>query len=296
MKKLLLFALALTATTGLKAQDMLIFKDKTVEEVKVLEVTPEYIKYREFGAPEDAATFSVEKDYLNKVIFENGRVINMSVSLMDDERIYAGQKRRAIKADVAGISSNYTFITYEQVIDPSRSWEAGFIFIGAGFDTGNLDGEQENAMGGGVNIGYKFKRSPNFYMSRMRYGHILRGTYIKPNMFVNLYNYDLIDYNHPPDPVTFMYPTTRESAVAASVQIDFGNQLVFSDQFLVDYAFGLGYGFTTKQSTSWWNAPASNYGFTGGRRQGTDWNGNPTYTSPLTFNFTLRVGYLMGEK
>ncbi|MEY2962945.1 MAG: hypothetical protein RL754_206 [Bacteroidota bacterium] len=294
MKKLLLIALGFTAFQTAKAQDMLIFKDKTVEEVKIIEVTPDFIKYREFGADENAAVFSVEKDFLNKVIFETGKVLDMSKSLINDERIYADQRRRAIKLDVAGISSNYSFITYEQAIDPSTSWEAGFLFIGAGFDSGSLDGERENAMGGGVNVGYKFKRSPNFYMSRMKYGHIMRGTYIKPNLFVTLFNYDLVDYNHPPDPVTFMYPTTRETAVAASAQLDFGNQLVLSDQFVVDYAFGVGYGFTTKQNTNqWWTPPAVNYGFTGGRRQGVDWNGNTTYSSPLTYSVTLRVGYLM---
>ena len=91
-------------------------------------------------------------------------------------------------------------------------------------------------MGGAINMGYKFKRSPNFYMQRMRFGHIMRGTYVKPNLFVTTYNYDKIDYDHPPDPVTFMYPSTRETAVAGSLQMDFGNQLVFADQFVLDYA------------------------------------------------------------
>ena len=119
------------------AQDMIIFKDKTVEEVTIVEVTPDYVKYREYGAPINSVTFSIEKDYLSKLIFESGRVIDMSISMMNDERVYAGQRERTIKLDVSGISSNYTFISYEQAVDPSTSWEAGMIFIVAGFENQN---------------------------------------------------------------------------------------------------------------------------------------------------------------
>lgn len=278
MKNWILGLLLVGAGLEAQAQDMIIFKDKTVEEVKVIEVAPDVIKYKEVNAGKDAVIFTVEKDYIKKVVFESGRVIDMTKRIIDDKRIYAGQRDRALKIDVAGISNNYTFITYEQSIDPSTSWEAGIIFVGAGFQS-NFWGD-ENAMGAAINMGYKFKRSPNFYMARMRYDHILRGAYIKPNLFVSTFNYDRIDYDHPPDPVTFMYPTTRETAVAGSLQLDFGNQLVFSDQFLVDYAFGIGYGFTTKDT---WNL--TNYGFYGGL--GSD------FDSPYTYSFTLRIGYLM---
>ena len=277
MKKFILTLVLFGTAMSLQAQDMIIYKDKTIEEVKIVEVTPDYIKYREFEAPEDAVIFSVERDYIKKLVFESGRVMDLSLEMINDNRVYAGQRDRAIKLDVAGVSGNYTFITYEQAIDPGTSWEGGVIFIGAGSQSNFWS--DENAMGAGVNMGYKFKRAPNFYMQRMRYGHILRGAYIKPNMFVNIFNYDMVDYDHPPDPVTFTYPTTREFAVAGSLQLDFGNQLVFSDRFLVDYAVGIGYGFTTKDT---WNL--TNYGFYGGL--GSD-------LSPYTYNFTLRVGYLM---
>ena len=279
MKKIALLMLFVFAGLEAFAQDMIIFKDKTVEEVTIVEVTPDYVKYREYGAPINSVTFSIEKDYLSKLIFESGRVIDMSISMMNDERVYAGQRERTIKLDVSGISSNYTFISYEQAVDPSTSWEAGMIFIGAGFENQNVVSDPERAMGLGLNMGYKFKRSPNFYMERMRYGHILRGAYVKPNLWLNVFNYDRVDYDHPPDPVTFQYPTTRQSATAGTLMIDFGNQLVFSDQFLIDYAAGVGYGFTTKYVN--WNP--SNYGFLGGAGSGT----------PYTFSFTLKVGYLL---
>lgn len=280
MKKFLLVLFALGTGFTAKSQDMLIYKDKTIDEVTIMEVTPDFIKYREYGSPINSVVFTIEKDYLNKVVFESGRVMDFTKQMINDMRVYAGQKDRALKLDVAGISGNYTFISYEQAINPSTSWEAGVLFIGAGFENQNGWNDPENAMGGAINFGYKFKRSPTFYMQRMRFGHIMRGTYFKPNMFVTTFNYDKTDYNHPPDPVTFMYPTTRETAMAGSVQLDFGNQLVLADQFILDYAFGIGYGFTTKDT---WNL--SNYGFFGGA--GSDLG------APYTYSVTLKMGYLM---
>lgn len=295
MKKLLLILACSVAFLEVAAQDMIIYKDKTIDEVTIIEVNPDFIKYREYGSPVNSATFSIEKDYLSKIIFESGRVMDLSKTMMDDERIYANQKRRALKIDLAGINSNYSFVTFEQAINPNKSWEAGIIWIGAGFDAESFDSfTYENAFGGALNFGYKLKRSPNFYMNRMRYGHILRGTYIKPNVFMNLYQYNLEDRMHVVDPATMEWPITRESAFALSAQIDFGNQLVFDNSFLVDYSFGLGYGFTSKLSPEQgFNPPAVNYGFIGGRRQVYDWQGQPKYSSPITFSFAIRIGFLM---
>ncbi len=281
MKKFLLTIFILSLSYTAKSQDMLIYKDKTIDEVTIIEVTPDFIKYREYGSPVNSVAFTVEKDYLKKIVLESGRVMDFSQQMINDSRVYAGQRNRAIKIDVAGVSGNYTFLSYEQSVTPSTSWEAGVIFVGAGFESA-IWGD-ENAMGAGVNIGYKFKRSPTFYSQRMRFGHIMRGSYFKPNMFVSTFNYDKIDYDHPPDPVTFMYPTTRQTAVAGSVQMDFGNQLVLADQFLIDYAFGVGYGFTTKNT---WNL--TNYGFYGGAGSDID--------APYTYSFTLKVGYLLNSK
>jgi hypothetical protein len=97
---------------------------------------------------------------------------------------------------------------------------------------------------------------------------------------ITTFNYDRIDYDHPPDPVTFMYPTTRESAFAGAAMLEFGNQLVLSERLMVEYSAGFGYGFTTKQV--YWNY--SNYGFSGG--VGTD-------LAPYVWNFGLKVGYLL---
>ena len=291
MKKFLLTIFILSLGYTVKSQDMLIYKDKTIDEVTIIEVTPDFIKYREYGSPVNSVAFTVEKDYLKKIVLESGRVMDFSQQMINDSRVYAGQRNRAIKIDVAGVSGNYTFLSYEQSVTPSTSWEAGVIFIGAGFESNVNDDYRENAMGAAVNIGYKFKRSPTFYSQRMRFGHIMRGSYFKPNMFVSTFNYDKYDYDHAPDPVTFRRPTVRQTAVAGSVQMDFGNQLVLAEQFLIDYAFGVGYGFTTKIAYN-----LTNYGFYGGAGSypTSQWGSNNR--PPYTFSFSLRVGYLLNSK
>jgi len=106
MKKFLLALFVLGTGFTAKSQDMLIYKDKTIDEVTIIEVTPDFIKYREFGSPVNSVIFTIEKDYLQKAVFESGRVMDFSQQMIDDARVYAGQRDRALKIDVAGFSAN----------------------------------------------------------------------------------------------------------------------------------------------------------------------------------------------
>ena len=109
MKKFLLTIFILSLGYTAKSQDMLIYKDKTIDEVTIIEVTPDFIKYREYGSPVNSVAFTVEKDYLKKIVLESG-VMDFSQQMINDSRVYAGQRNRAIKIDVAGVSGNYTFL------------------------------------------------------------------------------------------------------------------------------------------------------------------------------------------
>jgi hypothetical protein len=62
MKKFLLTIFILSLSYTAKSQDMLIYKDKTIDEVTIIEVTPDFIKYREYGSPVNSVAFTVEKD------------------------------------------------------------------------------------------------------------------------------------------------------------------------------------------------------------------------------------------
>ena len=58
MKKIALLMLFVFAGLEAFAQDMIIYKDKTIDEVTIVEVTPDYVKYREYGAPINSVTWN----------------------------------------------------------------------------------------------------------------------------------------------------------------------------------------------------------------------------------------------
>ena len=97
--------------------------------------------------------------------------------------------------------------------------------IGLGFNN------PEDAVGLGMKAGYKFIRSPDHFIRGMRYAHILKGGYVKPEL--SFARYTLRSKN--------------EDVVKAALMVNLGKQWIFSDVFLVDLYFGVGYGMTTSR-------------------------------------------------
>ncbi len=97
--------------------------------------------------------------------------------------------------------------------------------IGLGFNN------PEDAAGLGLKAGYKFIRSPDHYIRGMRYAHILKGGYVKPELAFARYNLRSRD----------------EEVIKAAIILNLGKQWIFSDVFLVDLYIGAGYGMTTSR-------------------------------------------------
>ena len=55
-----------------------------------------------------------------------------------------------LRLDIGAISQNYMFVVYEEAINPSSSWEAGALFVGAGYENQNGWNDPERAMGAGL--------------------------------------------------------------------------------------------------------------------------------------------------
>lgn len=73
MKKML-FLLALTACKiTLQAQDTIVLKSEVIENVKVLEVTPDVVKYRKNGNP-DSTFISEKRSNIQMIKYQNGDV------------------------------------------------------------------------------------------------------------------------------------------------------------------------------------------------------------------------------
>lgn len=239
MKKLPLIsviALFFFINTGLIGQDQIVKKDQSVIQCMVKEIGMDEIKYT---LPDYSADliFSIGKDQIIKIIFADGKEMSFKDEMTDPEN-YIENRKNAIKVDfISPLTGNTTF-SYERSIKPGGSWESTLGIIGLGAES-----EYNNVFGLFMRFGYKFIKSPDFYLRGMRYAHILKGSYIKPEMSFGSYSYDdrIYDYSG-------YYPYTsrveRKSNTFASLMLNFGKQWVYDNSFLVDMYGGIGYGFS----------------------------------------------------
>jgi hypothetical protein len=213
------------------AQDRIIKRDGIIIEAKVEVVGSEEIKYilPEYGPD---LQFGIRKSQVDKIIFANGREMFIDhlelareTTEMNSADLFLVQRRNALKMAFLSPLTGTTSFTYERALKPGRSMEFTISFIGLGFNN------PEDAAGIGLKAGYKFIRSPDHFIRGMRYAHILKGGYVKPEF--SFARYDL--------------RTKNEEVIKAALMVNLGKQWVFSDVFLVDLYFGVGYGMTTSR-------------------------------------------------
>jgi hypothetical protein len=264
--KYLLFII-LFSSFQLSAQDRIIKTDRDTIVCKVKEISTDEVKYI---IPETSMdiVFGIDKNDIIKIILENGKELSFSHSLYG-AKTYENQKKHALKVNfLAPLTSNMTF-SYEKLIRPSRSWEVSLGIIGLG-----VDNNDENPSGVFAKFGMKFIKSPDFYLKGMRYAHVLKGTYVKPEIAFSTYSYENSHYNFG------LFPSDnddRETNWAMAFNIIVGKQYVFNDIFLLDMYFGLGYGFSKANSDE-----SYHYGFSGGNSD-----------TPLTVTGGLKIGILL---
>lgn len=264
-----LLVIILFSSFQLSAQDRIIKTDGDTIVCKVKEVSTDEVKYI---LPETSLDimFGIDKNHIHKIILENGEELIFSHSLYGT-KTYETQKKHALKFNfLAPLTGNTTF-SYERLIRPSRSWEVSLGIIGLGDDI-----DDEDPRGAFAKFGMKFIKSPDFYLKGMRYAHVLKGTYVKPEIAFSAYSYDrwgCYDYM----PGYSSSDIDRETNWAVALNIVVGKQYVFNDIFLLDMYFGLGYGFSGNK-----DCEAYHYGFSGGNED-----------TALTVTGGLKIGILL---
>ncbi len=220
----------------LQAQHRIVKRNGDIIECKVLEVGSEEIKYS-LAEYNFQVQFSILKREVDKIVFENGQELTIDHAAAvresaesNSEDLFLVQNRNAVKINFLSPIMGVTTFSYERAIKPGQSIEGSAGIIGLGFN--NLD----NAIGVGLQAGYKFMRSPDFYFNEMRYAHILKGGYVRPELAFASYN--LRDKDR--------------SVTKFAVLLNIGKQWVFSDVFLVDLFFGLGYGYSSAREFEDW--------------------------------------------
>ncbi len=267
--KLRLSAILLFITTMLCAQgkydDKIIKRDGEVILCQIREVGDDEIKYALEKFRSDVI-FGIDKNRVASIQFGDGHELKFSDSMYGTEN-YSNQRKDALKFNFFSPLTYATAFSYEHNLRPGRSIEGGIGFIGLGQRPAGY-----KAYGLFLNTGYKFIKDPDFYIKGMRYAHILKGSYFKPELAFSSYRYS----NHTYDGSNELAdPDTNVTMLALILNV--GKQWVFADRFLIDWYVGAGYGFGHNDESD----NARHFAFMGG-----------TSDTPLVLNSGFRVGFL----
>ena len=247
MKKLFLVLVILFPAITICGQDIIYKKSKDTISCKVIEIGLVEVKYRIPMKYKDVVLV-IAKDDILKIKYENGEE-QVFVNEMYDKNSYADNSLNAIKIHPFSPFSGNLAFSYERSIKAGQSYEGTLGFIGLGINLLNVD-----PVGVYAKFGYKFIKNPDFYLRGMRYAHLLKGTYFKPEIALSAYAFNKIDY-------ISTTTTVRQSAFSGALLLNFGKQWVFDNRFAVDFSIGFGYGFTTIPKNDY-SGIMSQYGFT----------------------------------
>ncbi|TRX59590.1 hypothetical protein FNH22_10620 [Fulvivirga sp. M361] len=282
MKRFYLLSVLLLITAVISySQDKIYKRDHSVIECVITEVGIEEIKY--YLSPDEirnSPTFSIPVSQVSRIVLSNGREMTFKDPLQD-ESLYSEDRSHALKLHFLSALTEHLGFTYEKSIKPGRSFETELGLIGIGFNTDDYNRSQ----GAYVSSGYKFIRTPDFYTSHMKYAHLLKGSYIKPQIILSVYQNE---YDN-----DFFFGsgvTTRRikrDVVAGALLLNFGKQIIYDNAFLIDYSVGIGYGFSNLKNDELDGGDvndfrAFHYGFIAG-----DSN------SPIAVNARLKIGLLL---
>lgn len=235
MKKLnlttaILIISAIVAFAQTEFNDQLVKRDGKIVKCKIIEIGDDEIKYNEEGLRNDII-IGIDKAKVDKIIFADGREykIDNAMGVYED---LSTQRKNGLKFNLLSPITGGYALTYERSLKPARSIEAE---IGLIAQSENNEMDSPEAHGLFIKTGYKMMRSPDYYMRGMKYAHILKGSYVKPEIAFTSFSYDKTKYIDD-DP-----KSGTETKVAILVNV--GKQIVYSNAFVIDFFVGAGYAF-----------------------------------------------------
>ena len=234
--------------SNLFSQDTIVKRDNERIVCKIKEIGTDEIKYQLIN---NDILIGIDKDDVSKVVLSSGLTMTFQKS-MDDKNNYKDQRKNCFKFRLFSPLYGYSDFTYERSIKPGSSFECSLGAIGLGkhyFD---------NLSGVSFRIGYKFIKSPDFYLSGLRYAHILKGLYFRPEI------------------ATSTYKKEDEDIFAAAILFNVGNQWIFNNIIALDFYFGLGYGYSSNNSFN------IQYGYSTGAKE-----------FPIAISSGFRLGFLI---
>lgn len=210
-----------------------ITKDTIVCQIK--EIGDDEIKYTQKDFRGDLI-FGIDKNKVSKIIFSDGKELSIRDSMYDPAQ-YETQNKNALKVGFLSPLFGATSFTFEHSLKPGNSIEASLGIIGLGTDM-----TDNSPSGLYLKFGYKFIKSPDFYLKGMQYSHILKGAYIRPEISFSSYNTTTeLRYDYQGNVIS--NGGSKETNTMFALMLNIGKQWVFQDRFLIDWFTGVGYGF-----------------------------------------------------
>ncbi len=281
MKRLITLTALLVLSINIFAQDLIVRKNPKAEiECNIVEIGEDLVYYTAYLGGEERK-FSIDKNNIIYIKFENGEVLNIENSMFGKNQ-YQDNTNNAIKINFLSPLYGITAFEYERSISPGQSWTAGFGIYGLG-----IEYMDSNPFGLTLNGGYRFYRSPDYYMRKMKYAHILKGSYVMPRIGLSLINTEVQTFSQAMNQYGYMdfyYDTKRINIASMNLMVFFGKQWVFSNRFLIDFSYGIGYSFSNFDEHDYHNYDSYSLGV--------------MYNSGTSFSNTLslKLGYLFHDK
>jgi hypothetical protein len=215
------------------AQDRIIKISKDTINCQVKEIGDDEIKYTQKDYRGDLI-FGIDKNKVSKIILGDGKELSFKDSMYDPAR-YKDQHKNALKVGFLSPLFGATSFSFEHSLKPGSSVEATLGIIGLGSDI-----TDNSPRGAYLKFGYKFIKSPDFYLKGMQYSHILKGAYIRPEVSLLTYNVKstLLYYS---SSSYYASNSSTENYTMFALMLNFGKQWVFQDRFLIDWFAGVGY-------------------------------------------------------
>lgn len=250
LKYLALCITALALPALLFSQDKIFQHNKQIIEAKIVSIGLDEIVYKPYDNL-NGPTYSIAKDKVAKIVFENGKMEVFKTNNLLEEDLYFGQLTKAFKVDFLGPLLGYTQFIYEKNLGKNRSVEWSLGVIGAGkanrlsyySANGNFVEEGRKPFGISVGAAYKFNKIPDLIFGRAKFAHLMQGSYARPSFYLGNYSENTIQYK-----ANNQYVVERLNTTFAALQLEFGRQWIFADKFLLDTYWGLGYGFDNKRN------------------------------------------------
>ncbi len=273
LKSITLFLL-LFISVSIMAQDKIYTTNKDVVLCKITEIGEDEVKYTTDETGD--LVYALDKDKIEKIVLENGKELVFQDKMTDPE-LYTDNSKNAWKLGLFSPLTGALSAGYERSIKPGQSVEGSVGIIGLGIS----EALNYNQKGACFKAGYKFIMTPDYILKGMKYSHLLKGWYFRPDINLAVYNRDFEYYDY----LNNTYVSSRGEVIAGAITLSFGKQWVLSNVFLVDIYGGLGYGFDTYNT----NGPSgSEYYDDGGYHYGFV----VTPDIPLSFTAGFKVGFL----